>query len=50
MVFDNIDCYSTEKKPFDLRYCSMYEVIHYFNDELDEVLEEKRCSLSIYFG
>ena len=41
-IIGDIDCYSTEKIPFDFRYCSMDEVMKYVNDELDDVLEEKR--------
>jgi len=41
-VIGDIDCYSTEKIPFDLRNISMDEVMKYVNDELDDVLEEKR--------
>ena len=41
-LIGDIDCYSTEKIPFDFRYCSMDEVMKYVNDELDDVLEEKR--------
>jgi|APGre2960657404_1045060.scaffolds.fasta_scaffold05532_2 hypothetical protein len=37
-VFDDIDSYSTERIPFDLRYCSFDEIIHYVNDELDVVI------------
>jgi hypothetical protein len=41
-VVGDIDCYSTKRIPFDLRYCSMDEVMKYVNDELDDVFEEKR--------
>jgi hypothetical protein len=41
-LIGDIDSYSTEKVPFDLRYCSMDEVMKFVNDELDDVFEEKR--------
>jgi hypothetical protein len=41
-LIGDIDSYSTEKVPFDLRYCSIDEVIKFVNDELDDVFEEKR--------
>lgn len=41
-VIGDIECYSTERIPFDLRYSTFDEVMKYVNDELDDVLAEKR--------
>ena len=49
-MIGDIECYSAEIIPFDLRYSTFDEVMKYVNEELDDVLEEKRCSLSIYLS
>lgn len=41
-IIGDIDSYSTEKVPFDLRYSSIDEVNKFVNDELDDVFDEKR--------
>lgn len=38
-VFQTLIVIQRKRIAFDLRYCSMDEVIHYINDKLEDVLD-----------